>query len=43
MGFEPRQEGRHPAAEEFVERMKEVHKEAQSALKKAQDNMRESL
>ena len=40
MGFEPRREGKHPTAQEFVEQMKEVHEEAQAALKKAQDNMR---
>ena len=40
MGFEPRREGKHPAAQEFVEQMKEVHEEAQAALKKAQDDMK---
>ena len=40
MGFEPRREGKHPAAQEFVEQMKEVHEEAQATLKKAQDNMK---
>ena len=40
MGFEPRREGKHPAAQEFMEQMKEVHKEAQAALKKAQDDMK---
>ena len=40
MGFEPRREGKHPAAQEFVEQMKEVHEEVQAALKKAQDDMK---
>ena len=40
MGFEPRREGKHPAAQEFVEQMKEVHEEAQATLKKAQDDMK---
>ena len=40
MGFEPRREGKHPAAQEFVEQMKEVHNEAQATLKKAQNNMK---
>ena len=40
MGFEPRREGKHPAAQEFVEQMKEAHEEAQAALKKAQDDMK---
>ena len=40
MGFGPRREGKHPAAQEFVEQMKEVHEEAQAALKKAQDDMK---
>ena len=35
MGFEFRREGKHPAAQEFVEKMKEVHEEekAQDILK----------
>src|SRR5258708_16492771 len=40
MGFEPRKAGKHPAATEFVEKMKKIHQEAQSALKKAQDHMK---
>ena len=40
MGFEPRREGKHPAAQEFVEQMKGVHEEAQATLKKAQDDMK---
>ena len=40
VGSEPRREGKHPAAQEFVEQMKEVHEEAQAALKKAQDDMK---
>ena len=40
MGFESRREGKHPAAQEFMEQMKEVHEEAQAALKKAQDDMK---
>ena len=40
MGFELRREGKHPAAQEFIEQMKEVHGEAQAMLKKAQDNMK---
>ena len=40
MGFEPRREGKHPAAQEFIEQMKEVHEEAQAAPKKVQDNMK---
>jgi hypothetical protein len=40
MGFEPRKSGKHPAAEDFVAKMKKIHEEAQSALKKAQDDMK---
>jgi hypothetical protein len=40
MGFEPRREGKQPAAQEFVEQMKDVQEEAQVALKKAQDDMK---
>ena len=40
MGFEPRREGKHPAATEFVEKMKGIHEEAQAALKKSQDDMK---
>src|SRR5258708_10851258 len=40
MGFEPRKAGKHPGATEFVEKMKKIHEEAQSALKKAQDDMK---
>ena len=34
MGFEPRRGSKHPTVQEFMEQMKEVHEEAQAALKK---------
>jgi len=40
MGFEMRKKERFEKAEKFVERMKEVQKEAKAALAKAQENMK---
>jgi len=40
MGFELRKKGRFEKAEEFAIRMKEVHEEAEAALKKSQKEMR---
>jgi len=40
MGFEIRKKGKFEKAEEFVMRMKEVHKKAEAALKKSQEEMR---
>jgi hypothetical protein len=40
MGFEPWREGKHPAVQDFVEQMQEVHGEAQAALMKVQDDMK---
>jgi len=40
MGFEMRKKGRFEKAEEFAMRIKEVHEEAEAALKKSQEEMR---
>ena len=40
MGFEMRKKRRFEKAEEFAMRMKEVHEEAEAALKKSQEKMR---
>jgi len=40
MGFEMRKKRRFEKAEEFATRMKEVHEEAEAALKKSQEKMR---
>jgi len=40
MGFELRKKGRFERAEEFATRMKEVHEEAEAALKKSQEEIR---
>ena len=40
MGFKMRKKGKFERAEEFVTRMKEVHKEAKVALKKSQEEMK---
>jgi len=40
MGFEIRKKGKFEKVEEFVMRMKEVHKEAEAALKKSQEEMK---
>jgi len=40
MGFELRKKGRFERVKEFATRMKEVHKEAEMALKKSQEEMR---
>jgi len=40
MGFELRKKGRFERVKEFATRMKEVHKEAEMALKKSQGEMR---
>jgi len=40
MGFELRKKGRFERAEEFATRMKEVHEEAEAALKKSQKEIR---
>jgi len=40
MGFEGRKKGKYVGAEKFVEKMKEIQKEAKAALKKTQEDMR---
>jgi len=40
MGFKMRKKGKFEKAEEFATRMKEVHEEAEVALKKSQEEMR---
>ena len=40
MGFEMRKKGKFKKAEEFAMRIKEVHEEAEAALKKNQKEMR---
>jgi len=40
MGFEMRKKGKFEKAEEFATRMKEVHKEAEVALRKSQKEIR---
>jgi len=40
MGFEMRKKGKFKKAEEFAMRIKEVHKEAEAALKKNQEEIR---
>jgi len=40
IGFEIRKKGKFEKAEEFVMKMKEVHKKAEAALKKSQEEMR---
>jgi len=40
MGFKMRKKGKFEKVEEFVTRMKEVHKEAEVALRKSQEEMR---
>jgi len=40
MGFEIRKKGKFKKAEEFTIRMKKIHKEAEVALKKSQEEMR---
>jgi len=40
MGFELRKKGRFERVEEFATRMKEVHEEAEAALKKSQEEIR---
>jgi len=40
MGFKLRKKGRFERVEEFATRMKEVHEEAEAALKKSQEEMR---
>jgi len=40
MGFELRKKGRFERVKKFATRMKEVHKEAEMALKKSQEEMR---
>ena len=40
MGFEVRRERKHPAAEDFVEKMRKVQEEAHAALLKSQDEMK---
>ena len=39
MGIEPQRAGKSELAKEFAEQMKEIHKEASTALSKAHDNM----
>jgi len=40
MGFEMRKKEKFEKAEEFATRMKEVHEEAEVALKKSQEEMK---
>jgi len=40
IGFKMRKEKKFEKVEEFATRMKEVHKEAEAALKKSQEEMR---
>jgi len=40
MGFKMRQKGKFEKAEEFAMRIKEVHKEAEVALKKSQEEIK---
>jgi len=40
MGFEMRKKGKFEKVEDFITRMKEVHKEAEVALKRSQEEMR---
>jgi len=40
MGFKMRKKGKFDKVEEFVMRMKEVHKEVEAALKKSQEEMK---
>jgi len=40
MGGDIRKKGKVESATEFVERMKKVHKEAEAALRKTQEEMR---
>jgi len=39
MGFEMRKKGKFEKMEEFATRIKEIHKEAEAALKKSQEKM----
>jgi hypothetical protein len=41
MGFEPRKESTMEAVLDFVNRMKKVHKESETALNKAQEEMKQ--
>jgi len=43
MGFKMRKKGKFEKAEEFATRTKEVHKEAEAALKKSQEEMRKYI
>jgi len=40
MGFEGRKKGKYAGAEKFIEKMKEIQKEAKAALRKAQEDMK---
>jgi len=40
MGFEMRKKGKFERAEEFAKRIKEVHKEAKTVLRKSQEEIR---
>ena len=40
MGFEMRKKGKFEKAKEFTKRMKEVHEEAEAALRKSQEEIR---
>jgi len=40
MGFKMRKKGKFEKAEEFATRIKEVHEEAEAALKKSQEEMK---
>ena len=42
MGFEIKREGKHPAAGDFVEKMRKVQEEVHAALLKSQDEMKRS-
>src|SRR6516164_10717971 len=41
MGFEPRREGRVEEVNEFTKRMTKIHEEAQAAMTRAQDAMKQ--
>jgi len=40
MGFEGRKKGKYMGAEKFVEKMKEIQKEAKVVLRKVQEDMK---
>jgi len=43
MGFEGRKKGKYQGAEKFIEKMKEIQKEAKAVLGKAQEEMKKYI